>query len=123
MFLGFLPSKKNARREKLNRVVNVACTLAFYEAPHRIEETLEDMQEVLGDREVCIAREITKIHEQFLFGMLSQVRPQIKPLGEFVVVVSGATEMREAPPLTREEALNKLGITRNQLYELFFKKK
>src|SRR5262249_39434276 len=66
MFLGFLPSKKSARREKLQTVVNVSCTLVFYEAPHRIEATLEDMQDVLGDREVCVAREMTKIHEEFL---------------------------------------------------------
>src|SRR5262245_34973558 len=56
MFLGFLPSKKNARREKLGAVANVQCTLVFYEAPHRIEASLEDAQEVLGDREVCVAR-------------------------------------------------------------------
>jgi 16S rRNA (cytidine1402-2'-O)-methyltransferase len=122
MFLGFLPAKKNARLEKLKAIANVTCTLVFYEAPHRIEAALEDVQEVLGDREVCVAREISKIHEEFLFGKLSEVRTRIKALGEFVVVVSGATEMHEAAPLTRTEALNKLGMTRNELYELFFKK-
>lgn len=58
MFIGFLPSKKTARREKLTALINVTCTLVFYEAPHRIEDVLEDMQEVLDDREVCIGREI-----------------------------------------------------------------
>jgi 16S rRNA C1402 (ribose-2'-O) methylase RsmI len=80
------------------------------------------MQDVLGDREVCLAREITKIHEEFVFGKLSEIRPRVKALGEFVIVVSGATELREPPPLTREDALKKLGMTRNQLYDLFFKK-
>lgn len=122
LFAGFLPSKKNARREKLASLVNIACTLVFYEAPHRIERTLQDMQEVLGDREVCLAREITKIHEEYLFGRLSQVKDQVKPLGEFVIIVSGAREVREAAPLTREEVLKRLGMTRNQLYDLFFKK-
>src|SRR5262245_13722056 len=122
MFLGFLPSKKNARREKLQTVLNFSCTLVFYEAPHRIEAALEDMQDVFGDREVCIAREMTKIHEEFLFGKLSEVRPKVKALGEFVVIVGGATEVREPPALTREDALKKLGMTRNQLYDLFFKK-
>jgi len=122
MFLGFLPSKKNARREKLGAVANVRCTLVFYEAPHRIEASLEDAQEILGDREVCVAREITKIHEEFLFGKLSDVRTRLKTIGEFVVMVGGATEVRESAPVTREDVLKKLGMTRNQLYDLFFKK-
>src|SRR5215472_589524 len=77
MFVGFLPAKKNARREKLTEIMNVRCTLVFYEAPHRIEAALDDMQEVLGDREVCIAREITKIHEEYAVGRLSAVRKQV----------------------------------------------
>jgi len=122
MFLGFLPSKKNARREKLQTLLNVSCTLVFYEAPHRIEAALEDIQDVFSDREVCVAREMTKIHEEFLFGKLSEVRPKVKAMGEFVVIVGGATEVREPPALTREDALKRLGMTRNQLYDLFFKK-
>src|SRR5437868_7044767 len=76
-----------------------------------------------GYREVCIAREITKLHEEYLFGKLSDVRENLKTLGEFVIVVAGAKEITEARPLTREEALKKLGMTRNELYDLFFKKK
>ena len=101
--------------------MNVPCTLVFYESPHRIETVLEDMQEVLGDREACVAREITKIHEEYFFGKLSQVKNQVKALGEFVVVVSGATEVHQAP-LTRDQVLKMLGMTRNQLYEVVFKK-
>jgi 16S rRNA (cytidine1402-2'-O)-methyltransferase len=123
IFLGFLPSKKTARRERLAALANVTSTLLFYEAPHRIEATLEDLQDVLGDREICLAREITKVHEEFVFGKISEVRPSVTALGEFVVVVRGATEFRETGPLTREEALKKLGMTRNELYDLFFKKK
>jgi 16S rRNA (cytidine1402-2'-O)-methyltransferase len=80
------------------------------------------MQEVFGDREVCIAREITKIHEEYLFGRLSDVRTRLKPIGEFVIVVGGATETRPTAPLTREGVLRQLGMTRNELYDLFFKK-
>src|SRR5262247_622129 len=87
MFIGFLPPKRMARREKLRELLNVTCTLIFYEAPHRIEESLEDIQAVLGDREVCIAREITKVHEEYVFGKLSDVRKGITALGEFVVIV------------------------------------
>ncbi len=122
MFVGFLPPKKAARQEKLVELANVSCTLVFYEAPHRIAAALEDIQEVLGDREVCMAREITKVHEEYLFGKLSDLRNQIKPLGEFVVVVGGAREVREMTPMTRAQVLKKLGMTRNELYELFFKK-
>jgi 16S rRNA (cytidine1402-2'-O)-methyltransferase len=123
MFLGFLPSKKSPRREKLGALANVTCTLVFYEAPHRIAASLEDIQDVLGDREVCLAREVTKIHEEFLFGRISTLRERVNALGEFVIVIRGATELRGAAPVTREEVLKKLGMTRNQLYDLFFKNK
>jgi 16S rRNA (cytidine1402-2'-O)-methyltransferase len=122
IFVGFLPAKKSAREQKLISLQNVRSTLILYEAPHRIEATLEDIERLLGDREVCIAREITKLHEEFLFGRLSELRPKVKPLGEFVIVLGGASEVREEGPLTREAALKKLGITRNELYDLFFKK-
>jgi len=123
LFVGFLPATKNARKQKLTAHANVTSTLVFYEAPHRIEEVLLDMQEVLGDREVCVSRELTKVHEEHLFGKLSYVRSRVKPLGEFVIVVAGATEFRQAAPITRDEVLKRLGMTRNQLYDLFFKKK
>ena len=121
-YAGFLPAKKNARLQKLLSMQNARSTLIFYEAPHRIEATLEDLQEILGDREICVAREITKIHEEFLFGRVSEVRTKVKALGEFVIVISGASEVREEAPLTRDAVLRKLGITRNELYDLFFKK-
>jgi len=124
MFIGFLPSKKNARRQKLMDLANIACTLVLYEAPHRIEASLEDIQEVLGDREVCVARELTKIHEAYLFGKLSEVRKKIKPIGEFVVVLAESEQRQEKQaPLSRDDVLKKLGMTRNELYDLFFKKK
>ena len=122
MFIGFLPPKKLARRGKLTELANTTCTLIFYEAPHRVEESLEDIQEVFGEREVCIARELTKVHEEYVFGKLSEVRQRIKALGEFVIMVQGALETKETAPQTREEVLKKLGMTRNQLYDLFFKK-
>jgi 16S rRNA (cytidine1402-2'-O)-methyltransferase len=122
-FAGFLPSKKTPRRKKLETLSAMTCTLIFYEAPHRITAALEDIQEVFGDREACLGRELTKVHEEYLFGKLSDVRGRVKELGEFVIVVAGAAagepEQRE---LTRDEALRILGISRNQLYDLFFKK-
>jgi 16S rRNA (cytidine1402-2'-O)-methyltransferase len=124
-FAGFLPPKKTARREELERLRSLSVTLVFYEAPHRIEETLTDLVEVLGDREACVGRELTKLHEEFLFGKLSDIRGQVKPLGEIVVVVGGNTapdQPMSKPPLTREQVLKTLGISRNELYDLFFKK-
>src|SRR5262245_48434427 len=124
LFLGFLPATKNSRKQKLASIANATTTLIFYEAPHRIEETLADMQELFGDREVSVSREISKIHEEHVFGKLSHIRSRIKPLGEFVIVVAGATEPRkEKAPLTRDEVLRSLGLSRNELYDLFFKKK
>src|SRR5438552_10194568 len=107
LFMGFLPATKNARRQKLESIANVTSTLVFYEAPHRIKEVLSDMQEILGDREVCVSRELTKIHEEHQFGKLSDVRTQVKARGEFVIVVAGATEFHKRAPLTRDEVLKK----------------
>ena len=124
-FAGFLPSKKSARRQKLDSLRLLPATLIFYEAPHRIEGTLADLLEVFGDRETCVARELTKIHEEILFGKLSEILGKVKPLGEFVIVIGGQTASDKPPskqPLTREQVLRQLGISRNELYDLFFRK-
>jgi 16S rRNA (cytidine1402-2'-O)-methyltransferase len=124
-FAGFLPSKKGARRDKLDSLRSLRATLIFYEAPHRIQATLTDILEVLGDREACIGRELTKLHEEFLFGKLSEIVGNVKALGEFVIVVAGRAEDEQPEgqrPLTREHALKLLGISRNELYDLFFRK-
>ena len=125
LFEGFLPSKAGARREKLESLRSVTPTMIFYEAPHRIERMLNDLVEVLGDREACVGRELTKVHEEFLFGKLSEIIGNVKALGEFVIVISGNTaneQLQNKGALTREEALRILGISRNELYDLFFKK-
>jgi 16S rRNA (cytidine1402-2'-O)-methyltransferase len=123
-FVGFLPPRKSARREQLESLRSFRGTLIFYESPHRIQPTLEDMQDIFGDRESCVGRELTKLHEEFLFGKLSEVRARIKEIGEFVIVVDGSAGT-EPPPerkLTRESVLKILGVSRNELYDLFFKK-
>jgi len=124
LFIGFLPPRKTARREHLDTLRTFRGTLIFYEGPHRIQAALEDIQDVFGDRDVCIGRELTKLHEEYLFGKLSEVRQRVKELGEFVIVVGGFTGPDDTAPreLTREGVLKTLGISRNQLYELFFKK-
>jgi 16S rRNA (cytidine1402-2'-O)-methyltransferase len=124
LFVGFLPPRKSARREHLETLRTFRGTLICYEGPHRIQATLDDIQEVFGDREACIGRELTKLHEEYLFGKLSEVRTRIKELGEFVIVVGGFSDPEDSAPreLTRESVLKTLGISRNQLYDLFFKK-
>jgi 16S rRNA (cytidine1402-2'-O)-methyltransferase len=124
LFVGFLPPRKTARREHLETLRTFRGTLIFYEGPHRVLAALEDIQEVFGDREACIGRELTKLHEEYLFGKLSELRPRVKELGEFVIVVGGFIGSGDSPPpeLTRESVLKTLGISRNQLYDLFFKK-
>jgi 16S rRNA (cytidine1402-2'-O)-methyltransferase len=124
MFVGFLPPRQSARKEYLATLKSFTGTLIFYEAPHRILATIDDIREVLGDREACICRELTKIHEEYQYGKLSEVKERIREIGEFVVVVGGSRD--EENPVqeewTRERVLKTLGISRNQLYELFFKK-
>lgn len=97
IFEGFLPAKKNARREKLASLREEERTLVFYEAPHRVRESLLDLLKILGDRAVVLGREVTKIHEEFLRGPVSQVIIEAKRRewrGEITLVVAGAVRVR-----------------------------
>jgi 16S rRNA (cytidine1402-2'-O)-methyltransferase len=110
-FGGFLPAKKTQRRKTLEAMKNSPATLVFYEAPHRILETLEDIAEVLGPRRVTIARELTKIHEEFLVGEAAELlaalakRPALK--GEMTLMI-GKAETPEVDETPVEEAFDKL---------------
>jgi 16S rRNA (cytidine1402-2'-O)-methyltransferase len=89
-FLGFLPSKKLARRKALEELKGITKTLVFYEAPHRVLDTLEDIGQILGDAPVVVAREVTKIHEEFLRGSASEVLTRMRKTrvrGEITVLV------------------------------------
>ena len=89
-FEGFLPRKKEKRRKKLQELAEERRTVVIYESVHRIERLLEELQEIFGDREVCLARELTKLHEEVLFGKLSEVREKLKTVkGEFVITIKG----------------------------------
>jgi 16S rRNA (cytidine1402-2'-O)-methyltransferase len=90
-FLGFLPSRKSARRKALQHVREATKTLVFYEAPHRLLEFLEDVREILGEVPVVVAREVTKVHEEFLRGSASELLRQLKkkPVkGEITVLLA-----------------------------------
>lgn len=99
VFEGFLPAKKRERRERLQRLREETRTLVFYEAPHRLQESLRDLSEILGDREAVLGREVTKVYEEFLRGRLSEVSAGIdrrELRGEITLVVRGSE--RESPP-------------------------
>ena len=91
-FEGFLPHKSAARKKRLEKLKDIKPTLVFYESPHRVQKSLGDILEVLGDRKACLAREISKRYEQFLRGRISDVQSAIgdKPVkGEIVLVIGG----------------------------------
>lgn len=95
VFEGFMPMHKKNRRERLMELKNEMRTMIFYEAPHKIKYTLKDMYEVWGDREVSLAREMTKIHEEVIRGKLSQIIEKFEkepPRGEFVIIIDGSKE-------------------------------
>ncbi|MBR1553064.1 MAG: 16S rRNA (cytidine(1402)-2'-O)-methyltransferase [Schwartzia sp.] len=100
-FVGFLPRTKEKRRACLAEVAARRETLIFYEAPHRLEETLSVLLDALGDRPAAWARELTKKFEEFCRGRLSELLARCgenPPRGEFVIVVGGAEDAEEAAP-------------------------
>jgi len=95
VFEGFLPAKKQERRAKLQALRNETRTVILYEAPHRVKESLVDMQLILGDREIVIGREVSKVHEEFLRGMIGEILVQLADReikGEITIVVRGSSE-------------------------------
>ena len=93
LYLGFLPRRARARRRLLAEVSSAQCTLLAFEAPHRLLDTLKDVERILGDREMAIARELTKLHEEVWRGRVSQARAHFAaqpPRGEFTLVIAGA---------------------------------
>jgi 16S rRNA (cytidine1402-2'-O)-methyltransferase len=106
-FGGFLPAKKTQRRKTLEELKDNPATLVFYEAPHRIIEALEDIAEVLGPRRVTLGREITKIHEEFLVGEVSQLLEDLaNRLSITLMIGKGAAPVADVLPI--EAAFDKL---------------
>jgi len=93
-FRGFLPNKSKKRRDLLKELENVRETLIFYESPHRVSETLQDILEMLGDREIVLTRELTKVYEEIIRGKVSEILTQVGDRtlkGEITLVISGKT--------------------------------
>lgn len=139
IFIGFLPPSSSLCKKKLQEYVNYPMTLVFYEAPHRIEKMLKACLEVLGDRECSLARELTKVHEEFLRGTISEILEEVDGLkGEMVICIAGNSDepkkdidsgfildtVREA--ISRgmstsdavKQTAKKLNIPKNRVYEL-----
>lgn len=95
-FIGFLPKKKNNRREVLQRVQNNTETLIFYETPHRLKKILKELEQGLGEnRQIAVCRELTKKFEQFIRGSIKEMNEyfaQNEPRGEFVLIIEGNNE-------------------------------
>lgn len=138
-FGGFLPKTKKHRREKLEDWKDMPHTIIFYEAPHRIKDVLRDIREGWGDRKIVLARELTKLYEEFFRGTVTEaltwldVKP---PRGEFTLVIGGAdVQLAAEPNISALEAASRLiaegsdkketikqiakkyGISKRQLYQ------
>lgn len=98
-FFGFLPARKSQRRKALEEAKGSNKTLVFYEAPHRVLEMLDDLREILGDPPVVVAREVTKVHEEFRRGTASEVLAQLKKKP-----VKGEITVLAAPQLVNSSA-------------------
>ena len=106
MFVGFPPKTQKNRRELLQKLSTIDATLIFYEAPHRLKNFLTEAAEVFGERQTVLARELTKVHEEFLRGNLIELAKKIsEPLGEFVVLIEGRTSTEIVAPIENISAV------------------
>ena len=146
-FLGFLSAIKKERKDKLEEIKYETRTLIFYEAPHKLKATLEDMLEILGDRKIVLARELTKIHEEFIRGKISEIIENLNEVkGEFVLIVEGNNESKkeielkelnnlsleehykfyEEKGITKKEIIKQIakdkGVNKNEIYQYFINK-
>lgn len=94
LFIGFLPRNSKLRKKELKRWKSIPCTLICYESPHRIQSMLQDLIEILGDRQVAIARELTKKHEEWIRGSSQECLAYLEEVGtrgEYTLVIEGVS--------------------------------
>jgi len=147
LFAGFLPSRGQARRQRLEQLRTLATTLVFYESPHRVADALADAFEVLGERRAVVARELTKLHEEFSRGTLSELatmfHTETPTRGEIVLIIDrevieqatgapkqdilSAVERFQAEGLDHRLALKRaakeLGMSRDEAYRRLMEKR
>lgn len=96
LYLGFLPRNKNERKRLLGSISSEPRTIIAFEAPHRLQESLADIMEILGDRRLAVCRELTKLHEEVFRGAVSQaITHYPHPKGEFTLVITGFSQRRD----------------------------
>ena len=146
-FIGFLSAVKKEKKEKLEEIKFETRTLILYEAPHKLKGTLEQILEILGNRNIVLARELTKIHEEFIRGTVSEILDRIDEIkGEFVILIEGNNiskkdlELNNLISLSLEEHYNKYesqgldkkeiikriakdrNVNKNEIYQYFINK-
>ena len=145
-FLGFLPLNKKLRKEKLEEIKNERKTIILYEAPHKILNTLNDLKELLNNRKIVLARELTKIHEEFIRGTVQEILENYtEPKGEHIIIIEGNSDKKEErndlinvmtvddlykyyekQGYSKNEIIKKIAkdknVTKNEIYKLFINK-
>lgn len=145
-FIGFLPVNKKEKKDKLESIKNETRTIIFYEAPHKMKATLETFFEVLGNRRIVLARELTKIHEEFIRSTIEEVLEKEEYKGEFVILIEGSEiskediELKNLNEMTLEEHYQKYeqeglskkdiikriakdrNVNKNEIYQYFLDK-
>ena len=145
VFFGFLPLNKKLRKEKLEEIKNENKTIIIYEAPHKIKDSLNDLKNVVGNRKMVLARELTKIHEEFIRGNIDEIIEKSENLkGEMILLIEGNNEINnenilnnlsleehynvyEKQGLDKKEIIKKIakdrGVSKNEIYQYFLKNK
>lgn len=144
-FLGFLPLNKKLRRQKLKEIENSSKTIIIYEAPHKMKTTLGDLKEILKDRKIVLARELTKIHEEFIRKSIDELLSEIDTIkGEMILIIEGnkidteecknfdEISLEDHYKLYEEKGLNKKeiikqiakdrSVNKNEIYMYFLEK-
>lgn len=112
LFLGFLSLNKKLRRKELEKIKSEESTVILYEAPHKIRNTLNDLKAYVGKRNIVIARELTKIHEEFIRGTIDEIINKIEnPKGEYIILIDENTEIKD-----EENELNNLTLEEHYKY-------
>lgn len=144
VFIGFLPLNKKNRKEKLEEIKNTTKTIILYEAPHKLETTLKDLKEIIENRKIVLARELTKIHEEYIRENIDVLIEKAKELkGEIVLLIEGARKKEEnyllklslqehyryyeERGLSKKEIIKQIAkdknVNKNEIYQQFIDKK
>ena len=145
VFFGFLPLNKKLRKEKLEKIKNENKTIIIYEAPHKIKDSLNDLKNIVGNRKIVLARELTKIHEEFIRGNIDEIIEKSENLkGEMILLIEENNEINnenilnnlsleehynvyEKQGLDKKEIIKKIakdrGVNKNEIYQYFLKNK